>query len=105
MNVTFLEDHISVASGNSFYKAGDEATLRRGKELVNMGVAREGWDAVTHPPKAVAFIPPDLSPSRKVTASKAVRKLAEDNNLLIYSIVGTGKNGRITMADVEALIA
>lgn len=43
MKITFTEDHISIASGNSFYKAAVQADLRRGQELVDMGVAYEGW--------------------------------------------------------------
>lgn len=43
MNITFVKDHQSVASGNEFYNAGDQATLNKGLTLVEMGVAREGW--------------------------------------------------------------
>lgn len=120
MNITFTKDCPPIpASGNSAYTAGDKATLRRGAELIDAGVARDGWGKF-EPPEGFPDAPhpapqplgsyivnpaPDLSPTRKVIASKAVRKLADDNNLLIYSVVGTGKNGRVTKADVEALIA
>lgn len=44
MKITFLEDHMSLLSGNSFYKAGSQADLRRGQQLVDQGIAREGWE-------------------------------------------------------------
>lgn len=48
MKITFTEDHQSVASGNSFYKAGAQADLRRGEPLVQMGVAYAGWGKPTN---------------------------------------------------------
>jgi len=100
MNITFIKQCVSIKdSGWSAYNIGDEATLKGGANLVAAGIAREGWGEVEQ-----AALVPDLSPSRKVLASRAVRKRAADENLLIYSVVGTGKNGRVTMADVEALI-
>lgn len=36
--------------------------------------------------------------------SAAVRKAADDAGLTVESIVGTGKDGRVTKADVEAAI-
>jgi len=44
MNITFTEDHQSVASGNEFYRKGAQATLAKGQTLIDMGVAYEGWD-------------------------------------------------------------
>ena len=43
MKVTFLTDHQSVQSGNSFYEAGTRADFPRGAALIEMGVAYEGW--------------------------------------------------------------
>lgn len=43
MKITFTENHQSPASGNELYKAGTQADLRRGDELVEQGVAYEGW--------------------------------------------------------------
>lgn len=97
MNITFIKNCPPIAaSGHSAYESGEQATLKNGAALVASGYARAGWgNEVT---------PPDLSPDRKITASKAVRELADKHNLLLYSVVGTGKNGRILMADVEALV-
>lgn len=41
----------------------------------------------------------------KVLAAPAVRKLARDNGIDLSSIRGTGKDGHVTRADVEALLA
>jgi len=43
MNITFTEDHQSVASGNEFYRKGAQATLTKGQALIDMGVAYAGW--------------------------------------------------------------
>jgi pyruvate dehydrogenase E2 component (dihydrolipoamide acetyltransferase) len=41
----------------------------------------------------------------KVLAAPAVRKLARDHGIDLTAVRGTGKDGRVTRADVEALIA
>ena len=62
MNVTFLQDCPPVAqTGWSAYKKGDQATLRNGAHLVEVGIAREGWEAVQ-------------APAPKVTPKKRTRK-------------------------------
>jgi len=43
MKITFLEEHCSVLSGNSFYEVGVKADLRRGQELIDAGIAYAGW--------------------------------------------------------------
>lgn len=43
MKVTFREDHQSVLSGHSFYAKGAQADLRKGDELVRLGICYEGW--------------------------------------------------------------
>jgi len=59
MKITFIKDHLSVASGNSFYKAGAQADLRKGQHLIDIGVARAGWEAAR--PKAnSAGVSPDI---------------------------------------------
>lgn len=118
MKISFTKDHQSAASGNSFYKAGTEADLRGAKTLIDLGVAREGWGAtgghvtadavrrmIDAPIVSAKSTAPDLSPTRKVTAERKARALAKEHDLLIYSVVGTGKNGKILLSDVEALIA
>jgi len=51
MNITFIKDCPAIVeSGNSAYKKGDEATLRLGKRLIDLGYAREGWgDLISNP--------------------------------------------------------
>lgn len=54
MKITFVKDCPPIIpSGNSTYVAGDEADLRRGKELVAMGYAYEGWGKQDSPPPPV----------------------------------------------------
>lgn len=62
-------------------------------------------------------IPPEEPPQPKVEAEKvdvqeeneprvspAARELAEKNNIDIAAITGTGKNGRVTLRDVESML-
>ena len=46
---------------------------------------------------------PTLTPSQPVT-SDAVKALAAEHQIDLSTITGTGKNGRIVKADIEALI-
>jgi hypothetical protein len=47
MKITFTKNFQGIESGNEFYKAGVEADLRRGNELVNLKVAKFGWASET----------------------------------------------------------
>lgn len=44
MKITFIKNHVSIYSGNSFYEAGTQADLRHGQKLIDLGVAYEGWE-------------------------------------------------------------
>lgn len=45
MKITFIQDCPAIIeSGNEAYKAGTQADLRKGQELIDLGYAREGWD-------------------------------------------------------------
>lgn len=46
MNITFIKEFIGFESGHSLYKVGDQATLRHGQRLINLGVAVEGWHGI-----------------------------------------------------------
>lgn len=54
--------------------------------------------AVASPPSAPA------APTGRVIASPRARKLAKEHKIDLQTLKGTGPNGRITAADVEALI-
>lgn len=54
--------------------------------------------AVASPPSAVA------ATTGRVIASPRARKLAKEHKIDLQTLKGTGPNGRITAADVEALI-
>ena len=67
MKITFLQDHQSQMSGNSFYEAGTTADLWRGDELVALGVAQPGWgapvfDAVEHREEIASEVIADVLP-------------------------------------------
>ena len=63
MQVTFLLDHQSYLSGNSFYAAGAKADFPNVAVLVEQGIVREGWGA----PSSVAF---DAAAEREEIASE-----------------------------------
>jgi hypothetical protein len=46
MKITFVQDHQSVLSGNSHYTRGTQADLPRGQALIDLGVARAGWEPI-----------------------------------------------------------
>ncbi len=71
MKITFTKDHMSVASGNSFYTAGTQADLLQGKVLIDLGVAREGWEPIKKQAvKVVTPAPPKKRQTRKRRAPK-----------------------------------
>lgn len=47
----------------------------------------------------------EVDPSRRVIAMPSVRKYAREKNVDIRTIAGTGKNGRIVKADIDAFLA
>ena len=68
MKITFIEDHQSVLSGHSFYAAGAQADLRKGQQLIDGGIAFEGWG---NPP--VKEPPPPVKKAVKKPARKTTR--------------------------------
>ncbi|KAH0920591.1 hypothetical protein HID58_020609 [Brassica napus] len=70
-------------------------------------------DAAPPPPKEEKASPPEPKTSKpsppptgdRVFASPLARKLAEDNNVSLSSIKGTGPEGRIVKADIEDYLA
>ena len=46
----------------------------------------------------------DVSSAAASVLSPAVRKMVEENNLNLAAIAGTGKDGRLTKADVQKAI-
>lgn len=43
MKITFIKDHQSPLSGNSFYAVGTRADFSNGQGLIDLGVAYAGW--------------------------------------------------------------
>jgi len=70
MNITFLEDCPPVAqTGWSAYKKGDKATFANGAHLVEVGLAREGWEDIAKP-----ITPSPGRPVKKAAPKKRTRK-------------------------------
>ncbi|MFN3678844.1 dihydrolipoamide acetyltransferase family protein [Thermosynechococcus sp.] len=62
-------------------------------------------NGATTAPEAVASAPSaPAAPTGRVIASPRARKLAKEHKIDLKTLKGTGPNGRITAADVEALI-
>ncbi|CAM0951315.1 unnamed protein product [Alopecurus aequalis] len=55
-----------------------------------------------HPPHSAADAPPPAPAPTRVIATPHAKKLAKQHKVDISKVVGTGLNGRITAADVEA---
>ena len=76
-----------------------------GAQVVEAPVVAEAPTvAVAEPPPVAAVERSDVDPLEGMFLSPVVRKLAREHNLDLSSIVGTGRDGRITRKDVEALI-
>ena len=90
MKITFTETHMSISSGNSQYRAGDEADLVGGAKLVELGVARAGWGKAKRA-------------SRRIKAS-AIKELSKKHKPMVQSAKSAGKDGAVTVGDVEALV-
>ena len=53
MQITFIKDCPPIEdSGWSFYKQDAKADLRRGRQLIDNGYAREGWEPIPEPEPA-----------------------------------------------------
>ena len=57
------------------------------------------------PAQAPAAQPGDVDPNRKVIAMPSVRKYAREKGVDIRLVQGSGKNGRILKADIDAYLA
>lgn len=62
-------------------------------------------EEVKEEPKAEATATAAQSVENRVIAMPSVRKFARDNDVTIQEVTGTGKNGRILKADVEAFMS
>ncbi len=90
------------------YKEGD--TVPVGQPLVTVGEPGEAVEEIpakaAPPPakekEAVKEKPTEVKPARKVLATPAIRKLARELSVDLSQVEGTGKDGRVTAADVRA---
>ncbi|MGB8362575.1 MAG: dihydrolipoamide acetyltransferase family protein [Acidimicrobiia bacterium] len=77
--------------------AVEEAVVREPEPIV--GTLSEEAEVLVSPSEEPGGLPPSLQ------ALPLVRKLARDHNVDLDAVVGTGPGGRITRADVEAVIS
>ena len=94
-----------IYSGWSEYKRGDVADLRQGANLIKSGHARKGWGEYNPPlnePTHEQY--PYIVSNADANATPSAKKLADKHNLMLYSVKGTGKGGKITLNDVKALV-
>jgi len=88
-----------------------------GSDLVEIEIGAEEAEAAPHPPTPSARVPPSprlrgegrgegesvaASSSARPLASPAVRKRAADQGVGLEQLLGTGPDGRITQADLDA---
>ena len=87
----------------------EEGASATAKPAEKPAAAKPALQTATEPaPAPAAAAPaPTSAPTASATSvlSPAVRKMVEENNLNLAAIVGTGKDGRLTKADVQKAIA
>lgn len=80
-----------------------------GEEFMANSVEAKALVAIGHAERVGGIAPlsavPEKPVAREPLISKAIREQAEELGLVVASIVGTGKGGRIIRADVEAALA
>jgi hypothetical protein len=84
MNITFIKEFQSELTGNSQYMPGDQATFDTGQTLIDIGVARAGWNEV----KPDAEPEPDEPDYYNMTVSELIA-IAKQHNI---SYVGLRKS-------------
>jgi pyruvate dehydrogenase E2 component (dihydrolipoamide acetyltransferase) len=82
------------------------ATQQRSSAVETLGEEQEWFGIVGSPPKVgPAAQAPAQRAERKVLAAPFVRRLAREKGLRLEDVAGSGPQGRIRIADVEALAA
>ncbi len=87
MKITFIKDHLSVLSGNSFYKAGTQADLARGKQLIEADIARVGWSIEDIPPS-----PPTITELREQAKAQGIKGYARMKRKTLIKRLESGNN-------------
>ena len=93
-------------SGVITLKAEEGSVVQVGQVVCHIDTSAEGSSKETSSPKAVEIVEDNKGVSQPVTDNKsdvlspAARKIAEEKNIDIKQITGTGKEGRITKQDV-----
>jgi pyruvate dehydrogenase E2 component (dihydrolipoyllysine-residue acetyltransferase) len=100
--VVLAEDGESVEEATASVSASAPATAQNG----GSDIAAPSATAIAEPPAPAGSSEssPTTITNDRVFASPLARKIAQENNMSLATITGTGPSGRITKKDVEAVI-
>ena len=93
-------------SGVITLKAEEGSVVQVGQVVCHIDTSAEGSSKETHSSKAVEIVEDNKGVSQPVTENKsdvlspAARKIADEKNINVNEIKGTGKGGRITKQDI-----
>ena len=95
------EEDVEVEAGTEETEAQVQATAEKGKEVKKEEAPKDEKETTTSAPAAAT----DVDLNRRIIAMPSVRKFARDNDVEIRQVAGSGKNGRVIKADVEAFMS
>jgi len=98
--VVLAEDGESVEEAAKSVSTSTPAAAQSGGN----DIAAPAATAVAEPPASTESSPATPSTNDRVFASPLARKIAQENNMSLATITGTGPSGRVTKKDVEAVI-
>lgn len=88
--------HEKDEEGEEETEAQVQATAEKGQEITKEPQSEPSIESSQSPP---------TNNNERVIAMPSVRKFARDNDVDIHDVFGTGKNGRIVKADIEAFLS
>ncbi len=100
--VVLAEDGESVEEAAASVSASSGSSAPTTAQNGGSDIASPSATAVAEPPAPTAS--PTTPTNDRVFASPLARKIAQENNMSLATITGTGPSGRITKKDVEAVI-
>ncbi len=101
--VVLAEDGESVEEAAASVSASSGSSAPATAQNDGSDIASPSATAIAEPP-APAESSPAPTTNDRIFASPLARKIAQENNMSLASITGTGPSGRITKKDVEAVI-
>lgn len=98
-------EEMSFKGGHSHDDSKEEASEQQETKQQAATVSEEGTETASGDAPQTPAQDEEIDENRVVKAMPSVRKFARDNDVNIKAVKGTGKNGRITKADVEAYLS